>query len=62
MDDGIGIGFTIGSCLGIIAVLIFCFIVDSHNDTHYREIIIENGCGEYDSNTAEFKLINRRDK
>ena len=60
MDDDFGVGFWFGIIIGVLMVLIMAAVVDIYNDTHYRKILVDNGCGQYNSKTSKFELINMR--
>lgn len=45
--------FIIGAFIGLTTGVIFSTAVDTYK---YRAIIIEQGCGYYDTTTGDFKL------
>lgn len=60
MSSYFNMGLLTGIMIVALIVLIMAVIVDTHNDIHYRKILVENGCGQYNQTTSEFELIDMK--
>jgi hypothetical protein len=56
-NDEMTTGFILGLAIGLFLVVASILVTSTCSKNYYREVIIENGCGQYNSTTSEFELI-----